>query len=253
MLFRYRKQNILLVRGHYLACDFVSWQIVFDEFNILLENKVHILNNRGKVNPLDSIIDYGDNHGCHLNVPIGHLKNYFSDENYYNQDMEALLVMAVNSFLSEIFQPHEYQILLGQNGRTRESLEMDMIGRWSYMVGLPEIKKRTAENLYDILSDIKDIVLNSEQFDPASEYAEYMINIDFLGTLPVNYRSGVAKLERGTLSAQKNQLFPLELIFWIEGSTLSAEFAIDENRLPFDGKALQNSLKDKLIECSGLL
>jgi hypothetical protein len=252
MLFRYRKQNILLARGHYLACDFVSWQIVFDEFNILLKNKVHILNNRGKVNQLDSIIDYGNNHGCHLNVPIGHLENYFSDENY-NQDMEALLVMAVNSFLSEIFQPHEYQILLGQNGRTRESLGMDMIGRWSYMVGLPEIKKRTAGNLHDTLSDIKNIILNSEQFDPASEYTEYMINIDFLGTLPVNYRSGVAKLERGTLSAQKNQLFPLELIFWIEGNTLSAEFAIDENRFPFDGKALQNSLKDKLIKCSCLL
>lgn len=245
ILVEYRQQNILLVKGHYLVCDLVSWQTILDEFNILLKNKGHKKQDTDISTSVDFVTTAETESRTRFSYPLKLVENHFSD-GLSDKDIEALMVGTLQSVLSDILQPQEYQIIIGQNGRDTKDIE---IGRYSYMVVLPELKE--TKGLQFNVQHIKDMIVDAKPFEPLSKKQPYSINLDYLGDLSVNQRSGVLKLDRGNLSPHPGQLFPMELIAWIEKETLVIETAVNKSRFPIDMRSFQDKIAKKLNEYLG--
>ena len=234
-LIQHGEKKLLLVRGHYLVCDFVSWQILLDEFMIFLKTKVVFntksLNNR--------------------NHQICSLPNHLTSNTDWDKNIEALLTIALDEMLAAHFKPSEYYILIGHNARDDGNITDDMIGRYSAIRQLPELNLVGAPHLR--LEKAKQTIAAANNYKPIRENRRWLVNLDYFGTTDIRNRPGITGLSRGYLSGRSHQLFPIELIAWTHQDTLFVEIIIDQNKAPIETGTMQDQLSEILARLVGLL
>ncbi len=245
VLIKKQQHNILLVRGHYLVCDLVSWQILFDEFSVLLKDKGITANKQSPQTFGGSVAASGSDSRTRLTIPFVLLEDHFSGKTGH-KDMEAFLACMLDDLLSNLLQNNNYSILLGQNDRKVRGAKNEIIGRYSHMVVLPGFNH--ANDIFQNLPDIREKISSAETYKAPAVSPALMANLDYLGDLTIHQREGVIKLDRGYLSSVPGQLFPLELVAWIEQDELVIETAVDKNRLPVGVKSFQENMVSKLTE-----
>ena len=234
-LIQHGEKKLLLVRGHYLVCDFVSWQILLDEFIILLKSKI--------VFDPKSLNNW-HHHKCRL-------PNHLTSNSDRDKNIEALLTIALDELLAAHFKPSEYYILIGHNAREDGNATDDMIGRYSAIRQLPELE--LDEDPHICLEKVKQIIASANNFKPMQENTGRLVNLDYFGTTDIRNRPGVISLSRGYLSGRSHQLFPIELIAWTHQDALFVDFIIDQNKALINTSTMQNQLSKILGRLVGLL
>lgn len=230
-LIQHGNNNLLLVRGHYLVCDFVSWQILLDEFFILLKDKV--------------IFDKKDlNNRYHH---IYRLPAHLTSEEGRDKNIEALLTIALDDLLASYFEPSNYNILIGHNAR--ETFIADIIGRYSFIKQLPKLDHEGDAQIR--IYKAKQIIATANKFNPMGNNIGWLISLDYLGTTDVRNRPSITRLSRGYLSSQSNQLFPIELIAWVQQDALFVEITTEKDKAPINAGTMQDQLSeilDRLVQ-----
>lgn len=226
VLIQFGDKNLLLVRGHYLVCDFVSWQILFDEFFIRLKDKV-IFNDKDMNNRYHPI--------CRLPAHLTSVKGR-------DKNIEALLTIALDNLLASYFGSANYNILLGYN--TRETEVTDIIGRYSFLKQLPKLDHK--DDIQTCIDKAVQIIATANRFDPMRNNVGRLINLDYLGTTDIRNKPGITHLRRGYLSSQSNQLFPIELIGWVQQDALFVEIMTEKDKAPLSSNTMQVQLSERL-------
>lgn len=223
-LIQHRDKNLLLVRGHYLICDFVSWQILLDEFIIFLKNKVMfnptVLNNK--------------------NHQVCCLPTYLTSGADRDKNIEALLTIALEDLLASHFKSSEYKILIGHNARENGNETAHMIGRYSSIRKLPKLNRK--DGAHSRLYEVKQIIASANKYNPMEENIGLLVNLDYFGTTDIRNRPGVTSLNRGYLSGQSHQLFPIELIAWAQQDLLFLEIITEKDKAPFSASTMKDQL-----------